>query len=159
MCYFAVADYVDHAVRHVMMRQGVLGVTVSIMLPHDPTVRQLELFFQGFQVKCCESCRMRPCTQVMRSGAAKPQCKYDGENCLMATFCGRTFKRVELQYLETYPAKIYEENLYKSTLLRSAFSVLFVFQGKEGPKIPLSDVITILPPKEEMVMEVTPNFG
>ena len=28
----------DHAVRHVMMRQGVLGVTVSIMLPHDPTV-------------------------------------------------------------------------------------------------------------------------
>lgn len=31
-------DYVDHAVRHVMMRQGVLGVTVSIMLPHDPTV-------------------------------------------------------------------------------------------------------------------------
>ncbi|CAM9460299.1 unnamed protein product [Ectocarpus sp. 13 AM-2016] len=32
-------DYVDHAVRHVMMRQGVLGVTVSIMLPHDPTVR------------------------------------------------------------------------------------------------------------------------
>lgn len=33
------SDYVDHAVRHVMMRQGVLGVTVSIMLPHDPTVR------------------------------------------------------------------------------------------------------------------------
>lgn len=32
------SDYVDHAVRHVMMRQGVLGVTVSIMLPHDPTV-------------------------------------------------------------------------------------------------------------------------
>lgn len=36
--YFA-PDYVDNAVRHVMMRQGVLGVTVSIMLPHDPTVR------------------------------------------------------------------------------------------------------------------------
>lgn len=34
-------DYVDHAVRHVMMRQGVLGVTVSIMLPHDPTVSVL----------------------------------------------------------------------------------------------------------------------
>ncbi|CAM9241706.1 unnamed protein product [Ascophyllum nodosum] len=61
-------DYVDHAVRHVMMRQGVLGVTVSIMLPHDPT-------------------------------------------------------------------------------------------GKEGPKTPLSDVITILPPKEEIALEVTPNFG
>ncbi|CAM9334259.1 unnamed protein product [Choristocarpus tenellus] len=60
-------DYVDRAVRHVMMRQGVLGVTVSIMLPHDPT-------------------------------------------------------------------------------------------GKEGPKIPLSDVITILPPKEEMILEATPNF-
>ena len=35
---FYLTDYVDHAVRHVMMRQGVLGVTVSIMLPHDPTV-------------------------------------------------------------------------------------------------------------------------
>lgn len=32
-------------------------------------------------------------------------------------------------------------------------------QGKEGPKTPLSDVITILPPKEEITLEVTPNFG
>ncbi|GMH86831.1 hypothetical protein TrVE_jg1956 [Triparma verrucosa] len=30
-------EYTDTAVRHVMMRQGVLGVKVSIMLPHDPT--------------------------------------------------------------------------------------------------------------------------
>jgi ribosomal protein S3 len=29
-------EYVDTAVRHVMMRQGILGVKVSIMLPHDP---------------------------------------------------------------------------------------------------------------------------
>lgn len=36
---------------------------------------------------------------------------------------------------------------------------VFLPQGKEGPKTPLSDVITILPPKEEMVLEVTPNFG
>jgi len=28
--------YIDTAVRHVMMRQGVLGVRVTIMLPHDP---------------------------------------------------------------------------------------------------------------------------
>merc|ERR1712147_361404 len=28
-------EYVDSAVRHVLMRQGVLGVKVSIMLPHD----------------------------------------------------------------------------------------------------------------------------
>ena len=34
----AVAEmYVDKAVRHVLMRQGVLGVVVEIMLPHDPT--------------------------------------------------------------------------------------------------------------------------
>jgi len=33
----AVNQYTDVAVRHVMMRQGVLGVKVSIMLPHDPT--------------------------------------------------------------------------------------------------------------------------
>jgi len=32
-----VEDYVDVAVRHVLLRQGVLGVKVSIMLPHDPT--------------------------------------------------------------------------------------------------------------------------
>eukprot|EP00978_Attheya_sp_CCMP212_P024088 scaffold75198_cov55-Attheya_sp.AAC.2 len=28
--------YTDTAVRHVMMRQGVVGIKVSIMLPHDP---------------------------------------------------------------------------------------------------------------------------
>jgi len=31
----AKVDYVDYAVRHVLMKQGVLGVKVSIMLPHD----------------------------------------------------------------------------------------------------------------------------
>ncbi|CAM9199637.1 unnamed protein product [Heterosigma akashiwo] len=30
-------DYVDYAVRHVLMRQGVLGVKVSIMMQHDPS--------------------------------------------------------------------------------------------------------------------------
>ena len=29
-------QYVDTAVRHVMMRQGIIGVRVSLMLPHDP---------------------------------------------------------------------------------------------------------------------------
>lgn len=29
-------EYVETAVRHVMMKQGILGVKVSIMLPHDP---------------------------------------------------------------------------------------------------------------------------
>lgn len=33
----AVRHYVDKAVRHVMMRQGVFGVLVKIMRPHDPT--------------------------------------------------------------------------------------------------------------------------
>lgn len=33
----AYKDYVDEAVRHVMMRQGVLGVKVAIMKPTDPT--------------------------------------------------------------------------------------------------------------------------
>jgi small subunit ribosomal protein S3e len=28
--------YTDYAVRHVLMRQGVIGIKVSIMLPHDP---------------------------------------------------------------------------------------------------------------------------
>jgi len=32
-----VKDYVDSATRHVLLRQGVLGVKVAIMLPHDPT--------------------------------------------------------------------------------------------------------------------------
>jgi small subunit ribosomal protein S3e len=30
-------DYVDTATRHVLLRQGVLGIKVKIMLPHDPT--------------------------------------------------------------------------------------------------------------------------
>ena len=30
--------YVTTAVRHVLLRQGVLGINVAIMLPHDPTV-------------------------------------------------------------------------------------------------------------------------
>lgn len=33
---FAREQYVTSAVRHVMMKQGILGVKVSIMLPHDP---------------------------------------------------------------------------------------------------------------------------
>ena len=33
----------DYAVRHVLMRQGVLGVKVKIMLPYDPTVRFITL--------------------------------------------------------------------------------------------------------------------
>merc|ERR1712202_14638 len=32
-----VRDYVDTAVRHVKLRQGVIGIKVKIMLPHDPT--------------------------------------------------------------------------------------------------------------------------
>jgi len=32
----SVRDYLDTAIRHVMLRQGVLGIKVSIMLPHDP---------------------------------------------------------------------------------------------------------------------------
>jgi len=32
-----VRDYVDTATRHVLLRQGVLGIKVKIMLPHDPT--------------------------------------------------------------------------------------------------------------------------
>jgi len=30
-------EYVDFAVRHLKMKQGVLGIRVAIMLPHDPT--------------------------------------------------------------------------------------------------------------------------
>jgi len=31
-----VIDYIQQAVRHVQLRQGVLGIKVKIMLPHDP---------------------------------------------------------------------------------------------------------------------------
>lgn len=34
--FILLSEYVETAVRHVMMRQGILGVKVSIMLPHDP---------------------------------------------------------------------------------------------------------------------------
>lgn len=36
---YATTHYVDRGVRHVLLRQGVLGVNVSIMLNHDPTGR------------------------------------------------------------------------------------------------------------------------
>merc|ERR1711981_1502110 len=32
-------EYIDSAVRHVLLRQGVLGIKVNIMLPHDPAGR------------------------------------------------------------------------------------------------------------------------
>ena len=32
-------DYIDIAIRHVLLRQGVLGIKVKIMLPHDPNGR------------------------------------------------------------------------------------------------------------------------
>eukprot|EP01092_Planopodium_desertum_P003404 TRINITY_DN16098_c0_g2_i1.p1 TRINITY_DN16098_c0_g2~~TRINITY_DN16098_c0_g2_i1.p1 ORF type:complete len:112 (+),score=33.97 TRINITY_DN16098_c0_g2_i1:319-654(+) len=32
----AVKTYVDKAIRHVMLRQGVMGVRVAIMKPYDP---------------------------------------------------------------------------------------------------------------------------
>lgn len=30
-------DYLDVAVRHVFFKQGIMGVRVRIMMPHDPT--------------------------------------------------------------------------------------------------------------------------
>merc|ERR1711974_175158 len=33
-------EYIDSAVRHVLLRQGVLGIKVNIMLPHDPAGRK-----------------------------------------------------------------------------------------------------------------------
>lgn len=33
---FACRDYIDEACRHVLMRQGVLGVKVAVMMDHDP---------------------------------------------------------------------------------------------------------------------------
>ena len=32
--------YTDMAIRHVMMRHGVIGIRVSIMIPHDPKGKQ-----------------------------------------------------------------------------------------------------------------------
>lgn len=36
----AVNHYVDHAVRNLELKQGVLGISVKIQLPHDPTGRE-----------------------------------------------------------------------------------------------------------------------
>ncbi|KAG0042655.1 40S ribosomal protein S3, partial [Linnemannia elongata] len=36
-------DFVDTAVRHVLLRQGVLGVKVKIMLPWDPTGKMVTI--------------------------------------------------------------------------------------------------------------------
>merc|ERR1712042_273383 len=34
---YPIQEYIDMAVRHVYLRQGVLGIKVKIMLPWDPT--------------------------------------------------------------------------------------------------------------------------
>merc|ERR1711978_782628 len=34
---YPIQEYIDEAVRHVYLRQGVLGIKVKIMLPWDPT--------------------------------------------------------------------------------------------------------------------------
>ncbi len=34
---YAREEYITTAVRHIMMKTGILGIKVSIMLPHDPT--------------------------------------------------------------------------------------------------------------------------
>ncbi len=44
------AEYVDTAIRHVLMRQGMLGVKVQIMLPHDPTGKSGPKVLMGDQV-------------------------------------------------------------------------------------------------------------
>merc|ERR1712228_1017300 len=36
---YPIQEYIDMAVRHVYLRQGVLGIKVKIMLPWDPTGR------------------------------------------------------------------------------------------------------------------------
>jgi len=36
----AVNHYVDHATRHINLKQGVMGISVKIQLPHDPTGRE-----------------------------------------------------------------------------------------------------------------------
>lgn len=33
-------QYVDYAIRHVLLRQGTLGIRIAIMLPHDPQGKQ-----------------------------------------------------------------------------------------------------------------------
>lgn len=33
-------EYTDYATRHIMMRQGIMGCRVKIMMPHDPTGRE-----------------------------------------------------------------------------------------------------------------------
>ncbi len=44
------AEYVDTAIRHVLMRQGMLGVKVQIMLPHDPSGKSGPKTLMGDQV-------------------------------------------------------------------------------------------------------------
>jgi ribosomal protein uS3 len=47
-------NYIDGAVRHVLLRQGCLGVRVEIMLPHDPTGRMGPKIAQPDVVKVLE---------------------------------------------------------------------------------------------------------
>ena len=56
----AARDYVDSAVRHLKMKQGVLGIKVKIMMPHDPTGKNGVATKQPDVIKVLEPKEVRP---------------------------------------------------------------------------------------------------
>lgn len=70
--YSAVRDFVDEAVRHVLMKQGVLGIKVKIMHGWDPTGRAGKPFPLPDAVTILEPKAEREYTQPLSESKLAP---------------------------------------------------------------------------------------
>jgi len=65
-------DYIDTAVRHVLLRQGVLGIKVKIMLPFDPSGRNGPKIPLPDMVTILEPKEERPITEPLSEDKSVP---------------------------------------------------------------------------------------
>jgi len=75
----ATKDYVDVAVRHVLLRQGVLGVKIAIMLPFDPTGKHGTKVAQPDVVKVFDPKDEAPVTATVTGTTPKSYTAKGGE--------------------------------------------------------------------------------
>ena len=79
-----IREYLDTATRHVLLRQGVLGVKVKIMLPHDPTgmtgpKKPLPDTVTIIEPKAEESRIVVPIESKVHTAKAQPQAPYPSQ--------------------------------------------------------------------------------
>jgi small subunit ribosomal protein S3e len=66
-----VNHYIDFAVRHIQLKQGVLGIKVKIQLPHDPTGKNGVITKPADVVTVLDPKEDIPVTQPKQAGFAQ----------------------------------------------------------------------------------------